>query len=99
MINYRDYKDYGYEPVQPCKKCGTNCDPSLHHVFPQAFYKSDELGEMSVWLCRTCHNHLERLIYKYEKTKGVGAHHERRKLPRWYYPFILVEFLTQKPED
>lgn len=91
-----EYK--GYDP-EPCAYCGTDTDPTQHHIFPRAFKFKHSLQDMCIWLCDFHHRMLEKKIERHEKQFGEGPNHARKRLPTWFYPYITLKFITQKSED
>jgi len=61
-----------------CPRCGRCCWLTRHHVYPQRFFNG--YGPI-LWLCRSCHDELEKEIPAYVKL-------EKRRYVEIAYDFI-----------
>lgn len=93
MVNYREYKRHDCK-YPPCQNCGndTQCELSLHHVFPQEYGWPNHLRDMAISLCKNgdgnrCHKKLHEKIDRLEKQHGG-------RLPQEQYPLIALDFIT-----
>ncbi len=66
-----------------CPKCLEIGELTRHHIFPRRWFKRKEI----IYLCRTCHNDIENIIYKREKDKQLKEH---------VYVKIIKSFLVKK---
>lgn len=93
MHKYGRHKnEEGYEP-QPCARCGEVHDYSQHHIWPRRYAFKQDYQDFCVWLCWPCHAELEEIIEKHE-IQFTNDHSRRHKLPNWWYPFIVLKFVT-----
>jgi hypothetical protein len=69
-----------------CEKCGEIHKMTKHHVFPKRFFTGAAL-EKIVWLCRYCHDIIEKLIPRW------------KKLTEFEYVAITATFLGEPVEE
>lgn len=73
-----------------CPKCSKNKTLTKHHILPRTHFKG---SSKIVYLCRTCHDELEKYI---ESVEGKNRKGKRNKLSYWQYPIIYTDFLITK---
>jgi len=63
-----------------CPKCFKMMYLTKHHIYPKQFFK----GSPVFWLCRSCHDDLERMI------------DHKKRFPKEVYVKILRLFLKRR---
>lgn len=69
-----------------CPKCLEIAVLTKHHCFPKRFFPNQP-KPVCLWICRTCHDELERLIPY------------RRKMPRNFYLDVAKHFLGRANDE
>ena len=71
-----------------CPKCDKLKKLTKHHILPRCHFKGGS-GKI-VYLCRVCHDEIEKFI---EQVEGKKPNGKRKKLSYWQYPIIYQSFL------
>ena len=54
-----------------CPACSKRAHRTQHHVFPRRFYNPrHKANRVYIYLCRPCHDQIERIIAEEEEKKG-----------------------------
>ena len=77
---------YDEAEPQPCERCGSKVNPSRHHVWPKRYNWPTHLQDLTVCLCRECHDEIEEEIAVLERDGGKRSKYE--------YAFITLDFIT-----
>lgn len=72
----------------PCEKCRAKAKKSEHHVMPQRWTFPFRIADKCIWLCRPCHDELEKILDKRERDRGG-------RLTKFEYAWEALDFITK----